>query len=440
MKSALTDWSTWRGCQIEGNFGRIRSLSSRIIREVEGGALLDETIHKHFARASLSDTQKSLIYEITSGVVRWKGYFEWLLSHFLTRATKPELRYLLWISLYQVFFMNKADYHVVKETVDYVKREHGKDRADFVNAILRKCIREREAIPYPRDDAGRFTVQYSFPAWLVHRWLGRLGKEATESLLSLLNRPPAFGLRIDTNRISPEEVSEKLSTEGMTTKKGIFLDSALSTNRLGTLLKDPLFTAGLIHIQDEASQLAVLTLNPKARDVVLDACAGLGTKTVQILEVCPEARLVAADIDRNKLNSIEDARVFRVQTDVLKHPFSPEIFDKILLDAPCSSCGIIRKHPEIRWKRREEEIAQFHGIQLAMLRSLWGLLKKGGSLVYSVCSFEPEETTAVVHRFSEETSFLLENPLPFLFNKEYFLSLPHETDMDGFFIAKLRKA
>ena len=172
---------------------------------------------------------------------------------------------------------------------------------------------------------------------------------------------------------------------------------------------------------------------------MLDACAGLGTKTEQMLELYPEARFVAMDLRIGRLSTASE-RLSIVRGDILRLPFKRNKFDAILLDAPCSSLGIVRKHPEIKWRRKEEEIPRFGAHQLALLSAVWGSLKQGGHCIYSVCSFEPEETLDVIRAFAAKEQFLLENPLPFLFNKEYFLSLPHETGVDGFFIAKLRKA
>ncbi|HUJ90139.1 MAG TPA: hypothetical protein VLX12_08095, partial [Syntrophorhabdales bacterium] len=150
-------------------------------------------------------------------------------------------------------------------------------------------------------------------------------------------------------------------------------------------------------------------------------------------------RFVTIDLRIGRL-SPHSERLSAVRGDVLHPPFKQNVFDAILLDAPCSSLGIVRKHPELKWRRTEDEIPRFGAYQLALLGAVWGSLKRGGCCVYSVCSFEPEETLDVIRAFAEKEQFLLENPLPFLFNKEYFLSLPHETGVDGFFIAKLRKA
>jgi 16S rRNA (cytosine967-C5)-methyltransferase len=171
---------------------------------------------------------------------------------------------------------------------------------------------------------------------------------------------------------------------------------------------------------------------------VLDACAGLGTKTEQIAEISDRLRLVAMDNSLTRLRLISHP-FHPVLADALAPPFKDGAFDAILLDAPCSSFGIIRKHPELKWRRKGEDIRHFGTRQLTMLKALWDRLKTGGHLVYSVCSFEPEETVDVIEGFGKERKFVLENPFPFLFNRDCFVSLPHESNMDGFFIARLRK-
>ncbi|RPJ04486.1 MAG: RsmB/NOP family class I SAM-dependent RNA methyltransferase [Deltaproteobacteria bacterium] len=191
-------------------------------------------------------------------------------------------------------------------------------------------------------------------------------------------------------------------------------------------------------VQDETSQLAGKAVAPQVGDRVLDACAGSGTKSRQIRESGEGFSLVSMDVDERRLR-LSSCRENSLVADGLATPFRGEVFDKILVDAPCSSLGIIRKHPEIKWRRKESDIALFGRTQRALVKGLWGNLKRGGRLIYSVCSFEPEETTEVVGSLAKELQFVLENPFPFLFNKEYFLSLPSETGMDGFFIARLRK-
>jgi 16S rRNA (cytosine967-C5)-methyltransferase len=380
-----------------------------------------------------------LLYEIAAGVFRWKGYLDWVLSHYAQRPLKKDVRYLLWVALYQTFFMKKGAYHVVNETVEYAKKENGAAVANFVNAVLRKAATEGRHLPLPDDPVQRLSVAHSFPQWLVRRWLAGLGEQQTEALLTMLNLTPEFSLRIDQNKMTQELVRETIREKGLTPRSGKLLRSAITVDRIGPLLNDKLFASGAIHVQDEASQLVGQAVAPEPGELVLDACAGLGTKTEQMLDEYPEVRLVAMDLRIGRFSPVS-GRLSRVRGDILHLPFKQNVFDTILLDAPCSSLGIIRKHPEIKWRRTEEEIPRFGAYQLALLRAAWGSLKQGGHCIYSVCSFEPEETFDVIRAFAGEEQFLLENPLPFLFNKEYFLSLPHETGVDGFYIAKLRKA
>jgi 16S rRNA (cytosine967-C5)-methyltransferase len=405
---------------------------------VEDGAFLDETVDSLFTRQRVDDSMKGLVYTIASGAVRHKGYFDWVLSHLADRDVKKEVRYLLWTSLFQITHMKKAHYHVVMEAVEYAKHHLNAKTGNFVNAILRRFIREQDRLPLPQDQKKALSITRSFPSWLVNRWLLRFGAVETDRLLALLNEPPEFTIRIDPSKVSKEEVIARLESQGVTAKPGRFLDTALHVDKLGPVLKDPLFLEGAITVQDEASQL-VACAAPPCSDPVLDACAGVGTKAAQIRGAFPDALVVAMDNDMGRLKRAT-GRINCVQGDGLHLPYRKEAFGVILLDAPCSSMGIVRKHPEIKWRRSEEDIVAFGDYQLDLMRSLWDNLKAGGAMIYSVCSFEPEETVGVLDRFRAERDFVLENPLPALIEGDYFLSLPHETGMDGFFIARLRKS
>jgi 16S rRNA (cytosine967-C5)-methyltransferase len=371
--------------------------------------------------------------------VRFRLYLDWVLAHFVKEGVSNEIRYLLWMCLYQAFFMQKGVHHVVNETVDYVKRVKGRGTANFVNAVIRRSIRERETLSLPSDPLRRMSIEYSFPHWLVKRWHHRFGTEGLKDLLMLLNRSPEFALRVDLRNTTREMVAEKLAEDGVASREGKFLQSALYVAKIGPVLDSDLFAQHLIRVQDETSQMAGLAAAASAgRGLLLDACAGQGTKTDQIVEEAPEARVVAMDLDGKKLRSIRHTSLL-ISGDVVKSPFKTAVFDSILLDAPCSSLGIIRKHPEIRWRRSEKDVANYGSLQKGMIRSLWKNLKTGGALVYSVCSFEPEETVEVVEELSGEGLFFVEKPFPGLFDDDHFLSVPHVTGMDGFFIARLTK-
>lgn len=414
---------------------------------VERGHFLDEALHNCFSREALSSPQKSLIHELASGVVRWKGYFDWVLSRCTKTRVESETRLLLLVGLYQVAFMRKADYHVVNETVEFAKKIKGRNIANFVNAILRRFLRDIEgkAIPAPgatQDDRSLtpslLSTIYSFPQWLVDRWIARFGIIQVKELLTTMNKRPDFSLRVNLSFVDKDDTVKALEAQGIGVKPGTLLPDCLRVDRLGPVLKSRLISERLISVQDEASQLAGLAVQPRNGQAILDACAGMGTKTHQINDLCADAFLVAMDNDAGKLKFISDPRNV-VAGDARNAPFNRNVFDTILLDAPCSSLGTIRKHPEIKWRRRERDIGAFAAGQMSMLQALWDKVKKGGKLVYSVCSFESEETVDLITKFAGERECVVENPLPFLFDKKYFISLPHETDMDGFFIAALIK-
>lgn len=389
----------------------------------------------------MPESQKGFIYEMAAGAVRWKSYFNWALSLYTKRPIGSDLRYLLWLSLYQISFMQKAPYHVVNEVVSYVKKEKGKGAANFVNAILRQYLRDRDALRDGRTSrlvADNLSVRHSFPEWITERWHKRFGRQKTIELLTALNKTPDFALRVNEKKISVAEAAAQLEGDGIGTKRGVLLPAALHVGKLAPVLKHRLFQHGMVTVQDEASQLVSLSIVPRAGDRILDACAGSGTKTHHIKDIAAHALIVSMDREAKRLELVRNEGN-RVLGDASRPPFREESFDAILVDAPCSSLGIIRKHPEIKWHKREKDISALGDSQVKLLKTLWGALKTGGRMVYSVCSFEPEETTGVIERLRRSEKFTLENPLPFLFNKEYFLSLPHETGMDGFFIAKLRK-
>lgn len=406
--------------------------------EVEEGGFLDESIDRHFSRHPLSDQQRAIVYEISSGVIRRKSYLDWLLSHFVKKGLKTDVRYLIWVALFQVLFMKKAFYHVVNETVEYAKKYHGKPVGNFVNAVLRRSLDEKDRLPMPKDPLELMAVKYSFPLWIVRRWVARFGPDETRSMLTIFNSEPEFCLRLDLNRINRDAVSAHFQTKGVNTREGSFLPSALYVDRLGPVLSDALFREGVIRVQDESSQLVAIAVAPQPGMSVLDAAAEPGAKTEHLLQLCPSSFIVAMDLHVNKLRSLSP-RALLVRGDAVRNPFKKQAFDSILLDAPCSSLGVIRKHPEIKWRRREGDIAMFAGYQARMIVALWDNLKPGGHFVYSVCSFEPEETVGVIEKLKQDIDFSLQEPLHFLPGKRFHLSLPHLSGSDGFFLARLKK-
>lgn len=445
MKKGYEDWRTWHIDDKTWNF--LRASAVKLIEIIEKGGFIDETVNRFFFANPISGEQRGLIYEMVSGVIRWKGYLDWVLKWFARAEPEGTVKYLIWVTLYQIAFMKKSAHHVVKEAVEYGKARHGIQVGRFMNAVLRGFLRDVKSgklpLPYRHgkpDLSSRhlWPPLYSFPRWLVDRWVTRFGPHHCAALLNTLNTPPEFTLRINDSAYPKDRLVRRLEELGLQVRPGVFLKDALRVDKLGPLLHDDLFINKVVSVQDEASQLAVHALQTREKNLVLDACCGRGTKASHIMDLIGNVRLLAMDLNMGRLESV-DRRAWLVKADIFQKPLKGNIFDAILLDAPCSSLGIIRKHPEIKWRRNQGDIRKFGEQQYSMLRSAWDVLKVGGHLVYSVCSFEPEETVDVVERFSGVANFVLENPFPFLFNNKYFVSVPHQTGMDGFFIARLRK-
>lgn len=384
-------------------------------------------------RSRVEEAKRPIIYEIVAGVIRWKLYLDWLLSHHVRKKVKKRIEVLLKITLYQIEFMRKSPYHVVDEAVSFAKERWGREVGGFVNGVLRNHIRVRERLVPPN-----LSIKYSFPEWLVRRWERRFGDE-TESLLSHLNSSPVFGIRVNQDKITVEEVVSYLKGKGICVEKGRYLDYALNARKIMPILKDELFKKGLVRIQDEASQLVVEALRLDGNGkLVLDACCGYGTKTIHILErYGSDTRVIAIDHAKEKVKKVSPL-AYRIAGDLLNVPLKSGIFDLVLLDAPCSSLGIIRKHPEIKWRISEEDIFRFSELQYSLLKAIWEVLRPGGSVIYSVCSFEPEETFDIIEKMKMGRKVQIEE-VPFSEKDGIFISIPHRTKMDGFFIARLRK-
>ncbi|MCX7857450.1 MAG: 16S rRNA (cytosine(967)-C(5))-methyltransferase RsmB [Deltaproteobacteria bacterium] len=404
-----------------------------LLEKIDSGALVDEALNFYFSSSKIDESRKPIIYEIVAGVVRWKLYLEWLLSHHIRKKVKKKIENLLKLTLYQVEFMKKPAYHVVHEAVSFAKSRWGEEIGGFVNAVLRNHMRFRKNYSPPD-----LSVKYSFPTWLVKRWQKRFGDEV-EHLLSHLNSPSLFGVRVNPKKISSDEVIKYFENVGIQVQKGRYLEYALYVNKLTPVLKSDLFKLQLIYIQDEASQLVSEALEVKEGGKVLDACCGYGTKTSHILDMYAEkCKVIALDKSGRKVKKVSP-QALRVIGDIFSIPFKKDSFDTILLDAPCSSLGIIQKHPEIKWRISESDIERFSEIQVSLLKKLWETLKPGGTLIYSVCSFEPEETERVITELINTEEVLVEKVFPFV-EGSFFISIPHRTGMDGFFIAKMKKA
>lgn len=366
------------------------------------------------------------------------------------------------LGLYQIFFLTKTPASAaVNESVELAKKTRGKGGGGFVNAILRSALREKETIPHPdkrQDPALHIAVIQSHPLWLVQRWIEELGVEETLKICVGNNRIPALTLRTNTLKIRREGLIEKLREKGLISAPSPFSDD-------GILLKDgpptselPFLKEGLFVIQDEASQLITLILDPKPGEKILDACAAPGGKTTHVAQRMENlGEIYAFDLRQEKLKQIEEGckrlgiKIVRttIGDAVNSLPGPGEIkFDRVLADVPCSGFGTLRRNPDLKWRREKEDLKRLSQLQLSILKNLSGYVSEGGLLVYSTCTVFHEENEDVVETFlSEHRAFKLDSLVEVLpekchlfIKKGYFKTFPPAGELDGFFAARLRKA
>jgi 16S rRNA (cytosine967-C5)-methyltransferase len=347
----------------------------------------------------------------------------------------------------------------VNETVNLAKALAPR-AAGFVNAVLRSADRGRETIVYPdrdREPVAFLATRYSHPAWLAERWLTQLGPVEAERLAEAMAAPPPLTIRVNTLRISRDELAAQLAAEGGTVTLTRYSPDGLHLAAAGSLAQLPSFRKGLFVVQDESSQLAAHFLAPAPGAAVLDLCAAPGGKATHLAQLMGNRGTVTAcDAGERKLRFIRDNTerlgITIVTTLALDAsgpltPLGERNFDRVLVDAPCSGLGVIRRHPEGKWWRTPADLPRLAAMQKKILANAAERVAAGGTLLYAVCSPDREENEAVVDDFlSQRRDFVLED-LRELFpdwrelftERGCFRSWPHRHGMDGFFAARLKK-
>jgi len=427
------------------NLEKPRQIAARVLRRHAMQAdFLESLFEKELEGVSLSTVDRRLAQELAFGVVRWQGTLDWLIARKTAgRAQKPPMQILLRLGLYQMFWLDRIpDHAAVYETVEMAKRWGLAAKTGFVNAVLRSFLREREQIEQQlatlkdaRPDLG-----YSHPDWLCGRWEDRWGGENLRLLLKWNNTPPATYARLNTLRASSEQLTAKWAKEGVQFKprqwdwvrEGLVYELE-SHPPLTTLAS---FQQGWFYIQDPSTLLAVVVLNPQPGEMVLDLCAAPGGKTTLIAQLMSNrGRIVARDPHSARRDLVRENCLRLGVTCVEMAVAGPQEevetsqrFDRVLVDAPCSNTGVMRRRVDLRWRLRIEEIGRLQTTQLALLGEAAAQLKAGGSLVYSTCSLEPEENEQVVQ------SFLATHP-DFRRQTERTL-LPFVEGVDGAYVAE----
>lgn len=435
-----------------------REVAIEILHRVDSSKIhVDYILNSELGKSGLAIVDRALITEIVNGTLRWRGKIDWILGRFIKgkiTAYPHTIKCLLEISLYQIFFLNKIpQYAVVNEAVEIAKHIGGKKTGGLVNAVLRNIIRNKDQIEFPtidKDPVLALSVLYSHPQWLVRRWLDRFGIEETIALLQANNRRPSISLRINTLKTNGESLLCKLDEQGLRVQKCPVVENFITVQEPGNLQDLALFESGLFTVQDASAGLASLLLQPKKGETIVDMCAAPGGKTTHLAELMKNTgTIIAVDKFGDRLSQVRDncqrlgiENVFLVQGDALTISFKREV-DRILVDAPCSGLGVLAKRPDLRWRRRPQEIEDFARLQFNLLLQASDAIKRGGVLVYSTCTTEAEENELVVERFlHQRRDFVLEDAAQFVTpklvdNNGYIRTFPHQHGMDGSFAARL---
>jgi len=415
---------------------------------------------------SFSSRDKGLIYALVYGVLRWRGNLDWIIGHFSKtplNQVDPGVVNILRIGLFQIKFLSRIPVSAaVNTSVEMTKFIAPPWVVGYVNATLRNAAKEYQTVPFPElseDPVNAIASEKSFPKWLSKRWVNRLGIKETFALCDAINSIPPITIRTNSLKSTREKLMNSLMFEVEHIVKTHYSSNGISfSNPKKPISEIKAFEKGWFQVQDEAAQLVTLFLNPQPGETVLDACAGLGGKTGHIAQKMKNhGRLVAMDKDKRKLQRLEvEMNRLGVSTvSILPHDLNyplrgnrVEMFDRILLDAPCSGLGVLRRNPDTKWSMSKKKLSRHKEKQTRFLKNLIHLVKPSGVLVYAVCSTEPEESRAVVKDFlNKHSEFAIEKDrtgLPakanHLIDQDGFLrTFPHLHGMDGFFSACLKR-
>ena len=428
---------------------------------------VDQIMGKYFSNTVLHDPRdRQLSMSMVYGVIRWQGYLNWVIANFSKHPIakiKNLTLHALRVGLFQLLFLDRVPASAaINETVQALKdMKQPKWLTGFVNGILRNAERQRECLPTPFNNMPLpEAALLSHPDWLLGRWKNRYGDALTATICRENNREAGLCLRVNTTLTTADIFLKQLEKAGLNAEVGKYSPVAIKLiDYHGPVIKIPGFTEGLFQVQDEAAQLVSMLLGPlQKNESYLDGCAGLGGKTSHLSQMLPaKGKLFAIEPNGRRMKKLKENLVrLRLGTSVTivegtvdsLIPDMKEKFSGVLIDAPCSGLGVIRRHPDIRWNRTPGDLFRYQEIQSAILDSAAQLLVPDGTLVYATCSTEPEENEGVVNKFlAKHPRFLLSNcrdVLPgngglLVDSMGFFRTLPGQDGLDGFFGAKLIK-
>jgi 16S rRNA (cytosine967-C5)-methyltransferase len=439
--------------------GSARDLAVLVLARVDHGeAFANLLLTSALERARLSAADAALATELVFGVLRHRSRVDWTLAGALRGRLPdlpPRIRAVLRTGAYQLLFLPRIPPHAAVDEAASLARAHGHaGTVRLVNAVLRRVAAEGERALPEGPPAERIALEHSHPVWLVERWIRRWGEAEAAALCRADNTAPRATARVNTLRLSPEEARARLAAAGISTSptalpEGLEVSGAFSERH--RLVED-----GWLTMQDPGAMLATHILDPRPGETVIDAAAAPGGKTTHIAErMRDRGRVIACDVHAGKLTRL-GARVAAMGMSIVEAHHQdarglgrafPRLADRLLLDAPCTGLGVLRRRPDIKWRVEPQDLGALAALQGAMLRGAADAVRPGGVIVYSVCTTEEEEGQHVIEEFLRtRAEFRLEaiDPPPAFRSAVTpagtVVLLPHRHGTDGFFIARLRRA
>jgi 16S rRNA (cytosine967-C5)-methyltransferase len=444
----------------------VRKSAVDVLNIIDQGHRTLDSVLEDYSGVKISKPDRALFQALVYGVLRWRGRLDYIISRFSkTRFKKihPEVLNILRLALFQIIYLDRVPVSAAVNTaVELAKKRGAPWVVGYVNGVLRNAARDYRNISFSglkKDPVAALAVEKSFPEWIVRRWYGRYGPDATASLCDSQNTIPPLTIRTNTIKTTPQKLIDALKAEAGHIKPTPYAPHGITlSNPAAPIAELKAFEAGWFQVQDEAAQLVSLLLDPQPGETVLDACAGLGGKTGHIAQLMEDkGALMAVDANEGKLIRLK-AEMQRLGISIVTsqcHNLDNDQscsqlpkFDRILLDAPCSGLGVIRRNPDIKWRSAKMNLEKYKTRQLRLLNNLSHLVNPPGVLVYAVCSPEPDETEAVINEF-------LKNTPEFAISREFgqipaelcsmaegpgrLKTFPRLNQMDGFYAVRLQR-
>ena len=429
----------------------VRAIAAKVLNQVvEKGQSLSQALPA--IQQDLNPKDKALVQMLCYGVLRTLPRLDFFCRSLMKKpltGKQRDLHFLILVGIYQLLYTRIPSHAAVGETVNGAKALKKPALKGMINGVLRSFLREQESLIEQADQQP--ALLYCHPSWLVKRLQAAYGEEKAAQIMTDNNQQAPMWLRVNSRFHDREQYLTLLTEQDKKADIAEFNDNALCLENACDVYQLPGFSEGWVSVQDGAAQLAAHYLDAQPNDLVLDACSAPGGKTVHTLELQPKLKqMVAVDFDEKRLLRVkENLERLNLQATVIHGDaskpdewWSGEQFDRILCDAPCSATGVIRRHPDIRWLRRDSDISELVSLQKNILSALWKKLKPGGVLLYATCSILPDENDLQIKDFLESTSDASLIPLSAQHNDSIKgrQILPNEQKMDGFYYAKLQKA